>query len=413
VFEASRGDSLTVQRIAIVGGGQAAAVATRTLRRRGYEGSIVILGDEPERPYQRPPLSKEYLTDKDESSLWLLPEVWTDTNSVEVRTGVTARRINASAGTVELSDGSSIDTDAVLIATGGRARRLHGAESSRIHYLRTKADADRLRNAIGPGARVIIVGAGFIGAEAASSALQMGAETTVIGVTRVPLQRVLGDRLGEVCADLQRDAGVDLRLGIRVEAVREQDDSVVVETPDGSIVGDIAVVAIGILPNQEIAEVSGIEVGNGILVDEYCRTGVPNIYAAGDVANQYHPLYQARMRVEHFDNASKQASAAANNMIGWETAFTDPHWFWSDQFGTNLQGVGHPAARDDMVVRGDIESRDFTAFFVHDGRVRSAFAMNRGEDITIARELIIAGVVVAENLLADPDYDLFEALEQR
>jgi len=402
---------VTVQRIAIVGGGQAASVATRTLRRRGYDGSIVLLGDETERPYQRPPLSKEYLTDRDESSLWLLPQEWTDAHGVEVRLGVSAKRINAAAGCVELDDGSSVNADAVLIATGGRVRRLPRLEGSRIHYLRTKADADRLGDAIGPGAKVIIVGAGFIGAEVASSARSMGADVTVVEVSPVPLQRVLGNRLGEMCAGLQRDAGVDLRLGVPVNGVRELGDGVVVDTPNGSIVGDIVVVAIGIIPNQEIAEASGLEVGNGILVDEYCRTSAPNVYAAGDVANHYHPLFNTRMRVEHFDNASKQASAAANNMIWRETRFVDPHWFWSDQFGANLQCIGHPSPEDDMVVRGSVEARDFSAFFIRNSRVRAAFAVNRGEDISIARELITSGVVIARHTLADPDADLFEALE--
>ena len=402
---------MTVQRIAIIGGGQAASVATRTLRRRGYDGSIVILGDELDRPYQRPPLSKEYLTHQDESSLWLLPQDWTDAHTVELRTGVTATRINAAAGCIELAEGSSVNADAVLIATGGRVRRMHGVEGSRIHHLRTKADADRLRESIGPGAKVIIVGAGFIGAEVASSARSMGADVTVVEVAPVPLQRVLGDRLGEMCAGLQRDAGVDLRLGVPVSGVREQGDMVVVETPNGPIVGDVVVVAIGIIPNQEIAQASGLEVGNGILVDEYCRTSAPNVYAAGDVANHYHPLFDTRMRVEHFDNASKQAAAAANNMIWRETRFVDPHWFWSDQFGVNLQCIGHPCPEDEMVIRGSVEARDFTAFFVRNSQVRAAFAVNRGEDVSIARELITARIVVPRETLADPDADLSEALE--
>lgn len=400
-----------VQRIAIIGGGQTAAVAARTLRRRGYDGSVVILGDEAERPYQRPPLSKEYLTDKDESSLWLLPEEWTTAQDVEIRTGTRAARINASAGSVELIDGPDVNADVVLIATGGRPRLFPGAEGSRIHYLRSKGDADALRSSIGPGARVIIVGAGFIGAEVASSALSLGADVTVVEVAPVPLQRVLGERLGLLCAGLQRDAGVDLRLGAPVEGIRQVGDEVIIETPDGPIVGDVAVVAVGISPNQEIAEASGLAVGNGVLVDEYCRTSAANVYAAGDVANHYHPLFDTRIRVEHFDNASKQGAAAANNMIGRETAFADPHWFWSDQFGVNLQSVGHGSPDDELVIRGDVEARDFTAFSIREGRICSAFAVNRGEDVTVARELISARVRIPNDILADPDADLFDALE--
>jgi 3-phenylpropionate/trans-cinnamate dioxygenase ferredoxin reductase subunit len=402
---------VTLQRIAIVGAGQAASVATRTLRRRGFDGSIVVLGDEPDRPYQRPPLSKEYLSNGDESSLWLLPEEWTRAQDVEVRTDAAVSRIDARSGAVVLEDGSSVATDAVLLATGGRPRRLPGVEGPKVHYLRTRADADALRPALGPGARVLIVGAGFIGAEVASTARSLGAVVTVVEAAGVPLERVLGAQLGSVCAGLQRDAGVDLRLGVAVTGVREEGDHVVVETSEGPLVGDVAVVAVGIVPNQQVGEASGLAVGNGILVDEFCRTSVPNVYAAGDVANQLNPLTGTRLRVEHFDNASKQAAVAANHMMGRESRSADPHWFWSDQFDVNLQCVGHPSVEDDMVVRGDVEARDFTAFFLQDGKVRAAFAVNRGEDVTIARELITHGASVPPAVLADTESDLFDVLE--
>ncbi len=398
-------------RIVIVGGGQGASVATRTLRRRGYDGSIVILGDEKEAPYQRPPLSKEYLTDKDESSLWLLPPDWTEAHDVELRTGVTVTRVDTAAGAVELADGSSLTADSVLIATGGRPRTLPGQSDPRIHYLRTKDDSDRLRSSLGPGARLVIIGAGFIGAEVASSALQLGASVTVVEAAPAPMQRVLGDTLGAFVATLQREAGVDLRVNTAVRDVRTRGDEVVIDTSDGPIVGDVAVVAIGIVPNQAVAEASGLAVDNGILVDERCRTAVPNVYAVGDVANHYHPLYEARMRVEHFDSASKQAAVAAQNMIGRDTTFSDPHWFWSDQFGRNLQCVGHLDHTHDIVIRGDQSSGEFTAFFVRDERIRAAFAVDRAEDIMIARELISAGVSLPTATLTDPDTDLFEALE--
>jgi 3-phenylpropionate/trans-cinnamate dioxygenase ferredoxin reductase subunit len=400
-----------VRTVAIVGGGQAASVATRTLRRRGYDGSIAIFGDEPHRPYQRPPLSKEYLAEGDGSGLFLLPEDWTTTHDVDVHTSARVMALDAGAGRLVLEDGTTAQADAILLATGGRPRRLPGVEGSRVHYLRTKADADSLRASIGPGARVVIVGAGFIGAEVASSALSLGADVTVIEAAGVPLQRVLGEQLGAVCAGIQRDANVDLRTGVAVNEVREEGENVVVDTSDGPIVGDVAVVAIGIVPNQELAEASGLVVGNGIHVDEYCRTSVPSVYAAGDVANQLHPLLGVRLRVEHFDNASKQAAVAANNILGRHTRSEDPHWFWSDQFGVNLQCVGHPSDDDEVILRGDLESRDFTAFFLHEGKIRAAFSMNRGDDIAVARELITMGASVPSASLADTDMDLFDALE--
>ena len=371
----------------------------------------MILGDEKEAPYQRPPLSKEYLTDKDESSLWLLPVDWTEAQDVEVRTGVTVTRVDTAAGAVELADGSSLTADSVLVATGGRPRTLPGEPDPRIHYLRTKDDSDRLRSCLGPGARLVIIGAGFIGAEVASSALQLGASVTMVESAPAPMQRVLGDTLGGFVAGLQREAGVDLRLNTAVRDVRTQGDEVVVDTSDGPIVADAAVVAIGIVPNQAVAEASGLAVDNGILVDERCRTAVPNVYAVGDVANHYHPLYGARLRVEHFDSASKQAAVAAQNMVGRDATFSDPHWFWSDQFGRNLQCVGYVDPTDDVVFRGDRSSGEFTAFFVRDERIRAAFAVDRAEDIMIARELISAGVSLPTATLTDPDTDLFEALE--
>lgn len=396
----------------IIGAGQASAVATRTLRRRGYDGRITIVGDEPERPYQRPPLSKEYLTRADESGLYLLPEDWTEGQNVEIRTGSRATKISASDGSVLLEDGSSVPAEKVLIATGGRARRLPDADGDRILYLRTKADADALRGRLGPGVRVVVIGAGFIGAEVASSASELGAEVTVLEAAAVPLQRVLGDQLGSACALLHAKAGVDLRVNVKVEAVEQRGDEVVVSTDSGRLEADLVVVGIGITPNDDIARDSGIDFGNGILVDEYCRTSMENVYAAGDVANHYHPLFDTRMRVEHFDNANKQASAAANNMLGRTTIFDDPHWFWSDQYGSNLQYVGHATPNDRLVIRGNVEDPDWSAFFIGDGIVHAAFAIDRAEDIMVAREVISARVRIAPEALADCETDLMELLEQ-
>jgi len=396
----------------IIGAGQASAVATRTLRRRGYDGRITIIGDEPERPYQRPPLSKEYLTRADESGLYLLPEDWTEGQDIEIRTGSRATKISDSDGSVLLEDGTSIPAEKVLIATGGSARRLPETDGDRILYLRTKADADALRPRLGPGVRVVVIGAGFIGAEVASSASELGAEVTVLEAAAVPLQRVLGDRLGSACALMHTKAGVDLKVNVKVEAVEQRGDEVVVSTDSGLLEADIVVVGIGITPNDEIARDSGIDFGNGILVDEYCRTSMENVYAAGDVANHYHPLFDTRMRVEHFDNANKQASAAANNMLGRTTVFDDPHWFWSDQYGFNLQYVGHATPTDQLVVRGNVEDLDWSAYFLGDGVVHAAFAVDRAEDIMVARELISARARITPAALVDCDTDLMELLEQ-
>ncbi|WP_341228958.1 NAD(P)/FAD-dependent oxidoreductase [Nocardioides salarius] len=403
---------MSARNIVIIGGGQASAVATRTLRRRGYDAGITIVGDEAERPYQRPPLSKEYLTAADESGLFLLPEDWTEAHDVDLRTGVRATKISAADGSVLLEDGTMLPADRVLLATGGSPRRLPDTHGDRILYLRTKADAARLREHVRPGARVIVIGAGFIGAEVASSARILGAEVTVLEAAPVPLARVLGLCVGEACAQMHVDAGVDLRLDTQVETVRQIGDEVVVSTSSGDVVGDVVVVGIGIVPNDEVARASGIDVDNGVLVDAHCRSSMEHVYAAGDVANHYHPLFKTRMRVEHFDNANKQAAAAANNMIGRETIFDDPHWFWSDQFGRNLQYVGHAAPTDQVVIRGDIGEPSWSAFYLRDGGIRAAFAVDNPEDIMVARELISARVEIDAARLGDSGGDLMELLEE-
>lgn len=405
---------MSIDHIVLIGGGQASAVAARTLRRRGYDGSIVLVCEEPVRPYQRPPLSKEYLTEGDETGLFLLPQDWTDAQRVEVLTGVRASKISADDGTVLLDDGTTLPADRVLIATGGTPRVLHDAQGDRIVYLRSKADADALRSRLAPGTRLIVVGAGFIGGEIASSALALGAQVTVLEAGPAPLQRVLGTRLGQACAELHRAAGVDLRLNFQVTGLEEHGDEVVVSSPQDRLVADLVVVGIGIVPNVDVAMSSGITVDNGIVVDEHCRTSMPHVYAAGDVANHFHPLYGEHMRVEHFDNASKQASAAANNMIGRETVYADPHWFWSDQYGANLQFVGHTDVdAHEPILRGAPGDETWGAFFLDEQqRLTAAFSVNGAEDIMVARELIAAQVPVAPGVLADRTTPLIDLLEQ-
>lgn len=395
--------------VVIVGGGQSAAVAARTLRRKKYTGSITILGAEAHRPYQRPPLSKEYLEDP-QASVDLLPSDWTETHDVTVRTDVVVERIEEGP-VVVTADGERLTASAVLIATGGTPRTLGGVTGARIHHLRTRDDADQLRAALTEASRLVIIGAGFIGAEIASAARNAGVEVTVLEAAEQPMQRALGVELGRVCARLQQEKGVDLRLSTAVTALREDADGVIVDTDAGKIRADHAVVAIGIIPSTEVAERSGIDCDNGILVDASGRTSMPGVWAAGDVANQEHPQADGRIRVEHFDNASKQASVAAQSMLGTNVTNSDPHWYWSDQFGVNLQGVGQPHPDDRMVVRGDLAGEAFTAFFLREGTVAAVFARNDEESVGIARELVNMRLEVSESLLTDPDRDLFEALE--
>ena len=395
----------------LVGGGQASAVAARTLRRRGYDGRIVVVGEETHRPYQRPPLSKEYLADADDSALELLPTEWTEAHGVEVRTGTRALKVSAADGSVLLDDGSSITADAVLLATGARARRLPGVDGDGVHHLRSRADADALREALAPGVHVVLVGGGFIGAEVASCARGRGAAVTMLEAGPVPLVQAVGERLGTACVRLATGAGVDVRVDTAVHGVRRDGSGLVVATSRGDLAADVVVVGVGATPNVEVAVDSGIGVDGGVLVDEYCRTTQDRVFAAGDVARHFHPGIGGSLRVEHFDNASRQAVVAARNMLGERVAYDDPHWFWSDQFGHNLQHVGHPALTDRMVVRGSLAEDGWTAFFVRDDRVTGAFALDRGEDVAVARELVAARAGLPDAVLADPEADLFEALE--
>lgn len=299
--------------------------------------------------------------------------------------------------------------DAVLIATGGRPRGLPGVTGDRVHYLRTVDDSDRLRERLRPGARLIVIGAGFIGSEVAATARAGGAEVVIVEAMDVPMAHLLGPLAGAACAEIHRRAGVTVRLSERVESVTETGTGVVVTTSGGArIAGDAAVVGVGIEPNIEVAAESGIAVADGVIVDECCRSSMPNVYAAGDVAGHDHPLFGERIRMEHLDNASRQARAAADAMLGRGSVFDDPHWFWSDQYERNLQYTGHAAASDRMVVRGSLAELDFTAFYLRDGVLRAAFAVDRGTEIMAAKELVAARARIDPVVLADEDTDLME-----
>lgn len=399
--------------VAIVGAGLTAAAAAAGLRQEGFDGAIVVIGQEPHLPYERPPLSKEYVRAENNPEVPLIHDAsWYDDNAIEARLGVQATRVMASQRSIELGNGNQVVADAVLLATGGRPRRLPGMTGSTMLSLRTVEDAQRIAEHLRPGRHIVLVGTGFIGAELAASARQRGAQVTAIEMSAVPLQHLLGPQMGSVIADLHREHGVDLRTAERVESITEKDHGVVVVTNTGAqIKGDAVIVGIGMLPNTEIAEASGIAVDNGIVVDEYCQTSQPQVYAAGDVANHYHPLFDRRLRVEHYDNAITQGTAAARNIMGHRKAFVDPHWFWSDQYDHNLQHTGSAQTWDDLIIRGSVDDRDFIAFYTRNGIVQAAFGLNRGRDVRAAKRLIAAGVAPPPAQLADPDVNLRQLLK--
>lgn len=402
----------TLDTIVSIGAGQTAAVAARTLRRRGFDGRIVLIGDENHAPYQRPPLSKEFLAGTESlDSLMLLPPSWREKNHVELLTGTAASRIDTGAGVVELADGRTIAADAVLIATGGRPRTMAvtGPAPERTHYLRTIDDAQRLSTHLRPGTHVALIGGGFVGLEIASTARSLGCEVTVIERAPIPLAHIVGAEMGAVCTRLQRDNGVHVVTGVDVTAVHTEQSEVRISLSSGEIVSaDVVVIGIGIEPNVEIARASGLAVDNGIVVDVQGRTATPNVFAAGDVASRYSDRAGRHMRVEHFDNASRQGAATANLMLGREGVNDAPHWFWSDQFGVNLQFTGR-AEHTEIVTRGNVHDGEFTAFYLDDGIVCGAFALDRGDDIGAARELI--GKQCSADRLRDIDIDLFDLLD--
>ena len=397
---------------AIVGASLAGGTAAVTLRQEGFGGRVVLIGEEPQPPYERPPLSKEYLRGElpFEDAL-VRPSAFYASNDIEAHFGTRATRVDPVEKVVELEGGERVRYDKVLIATGSRNRRfpIPGLDLEGVYDLRTVEDCDRIRKEIAPGGRAAVVGMGFIGSEIAASLRQLDVEVVVIEGGKVPLHRVLGEDIGRVMEGIHRDHGVKMIFGDHVTGFEGSDRVERVTTKGGrSIDCDFAVVGIGVEPVTEVVNGSGIDVDNGILVDEYCRTSVDGVFAAGDVTNHYHPIFRQRMRVEHWDNALKQGTAAAHNMMGIASAYDEIHWFWSDQYDYNLQYAGFHRDWDDLIVRGSLEERDFIAFYIKDGVVASAVGMDRGRDIRRAMQLIKARAPIEPRHLRDDDLDLRE-----
>jgi 3-phenylpropionate/trans-cinnamate dioxygenase ferredoxin reductase component len=396
--------------VVIVGANLTGGAAATTLSSEGFEGRIVLIGEEPLPPYERPPLSKDYLRGESKAEDTLLrPVSWYAENGVELRVGARAVGLDPGAGTVELQDGEPVPYGKVLIATGGRNRALavpgHGLAGA--HDLRTIEDADEIRAEARPGRKAVVVGAGFIGCEVAASLRQLGVEVEVVEIFDTALQRAIGPEVGRVFEGIHRDHGVTFHFGQVVERFEGSGRVEQVVTDKGVRIGcDFAVVGIGIEPNVELVEGTGVEVDDGILVDELCRTGVEGVFAAGDVANHWHPVFERRVRVEHWDNALKQGAAAARAMMGKEEPFDDPHWFWSDQYDYNLQSVGLASEWDRMVIRGSLDERSFVAFYLKDGLLKAAVGVNRGRDVRRCRALIRARRPLDPHALKDEDVDL-------
>ena len=397
----------------VVGGGTAGAAAVAELRARGFDGAVTLVCGESDLPYERPPLSKEFLLDAAAGepaaarpatgSRAFHPADWYERHDIDVRLGTYATGLDPGAATLTLSDGTSLGYDRLLLATGVRPRVFPGLDGDRVCYLRTIGDAVRLRERITAAGHVVVLGGGFIGCEVAAAAARLGKRVTILEALPTLLHRVLGPELGGVVAAIHAAEGVDVRAGQQVTGLWHEADGLTVLTEAGSLRCDLLVVGVGTVPNTELAELAGLETGNGIMVDEYCATSVPGVYAAGDVAAERREGQRAggAVRVEHHDSALRQGRAAARNMLGLGEPFTDVHWFWSDQYEHTIQSAGSQGDAAGYVLRGSLSERSFSAFWLDGDRIRSVVSLNRPRDIIDARRLIGAGQRVTAAQLTD------------
>jgi 3-phenylpropionate/trans-cinnamate dioxygenase ferredoxin reductase subunit len=402
----------TPGRIVIVGGGMAGAKAAETLRDEGYEGALTILGAEDERPYERPPLSKDLLRGESErEAAHVHPSGFYEERDIDLRTGVAATAIDVAGHAVTLEDGERLSYDRLLLATGAEPRRIGipGADLDGVLVLRTIGDSERLAAAIRGDGRLVVIGAGWIGSEAAASARTMGSEVTVVERLGVPLETVLGAELGGMYGDVHREHGVELLTGAGVEAFEGDGRVERVRLAGGRTIDCGAVlVGIGVVPRTGLAEEAGLDVENGVLVDATLRTSAPDIWAAGDVAAHMHPRYDRRVRVEHWANALNQGPAAARNMLGADEPFDRLPYFFSDQYDVGMEYSGLAARDDQVVVRGDLATREVIAFWTAGGRVTAAMNVNVWDVTDDLQELIRSGREVDPERLRDPDVPLAE-----
>ena len=403
--------SAQLQTFVIVGGGLAGAKAAETLREEGFDGRLVLIGDEAERPYERPPLSKEYLRGETAEKPYVHGEDFYAEREIELWTSARVTGVDAGRGELRLEDDRRLGYDRLLLATGAEPRRLDvpGAELAGILYLRTVADSERIAERFERGRRVVVVGSGWIGAEIAASARMKGCEVTMIEMATLPLERVLGPEVGQIYLDVHRDHGIEFLPETTVERFEGEGSLERVLTRDGALIEtDVAIVGVGVTPRVQLAEAAGLRVENGILVDERLESSAPGVFAAGDVANAHHPFYERRLRVEHWANALNQGPAAARAMLGEPVSYDEIPYFFSDQYETGMEYAGFAPEWDAVVFRGDVAGREFIAFWLAEGRVVAGLNMNVWDVNEEIRELIRSRQPVDAKRLADADVGLEE-----
>jgi 3-phenylpropionate/trans-cinnamate dioxygenase ferredoxin reductase component len=396
----------------IVGASLAGAKAAETLRQEGFDGRLVLVGAEDARPYERPPLSKDYLRGEvGREKVYVHDESFYAEHDIELRLGSMAVGLDTSSTELELDDGERLRYDRLLLATGSEPRRLSvpGGDLDGVLYLRSVHDSDVIRARLDRGGAVVVIGAGWIGAEVAASARQRGLEVTIVEPASVPLERVLGAEVGAVYRDIHADNGVRMLMSTGIE--RFEGDRAVerVRTDDGhELACDFVVVGVGVEPRVQLASRAGIETDNGIVVDALLETRVPGVFAAGDVANAHHPFYGERIRVEHWANALHQGPAAARNMLGRAEPYDRLPYFFSDQYDVGMEYSGLAREWDRIVFRGDPASREFVAFWLNGDRVVAGMNVNVWDVAEPIRRLIAERVAVGDERLADPGVPIDE-----
>ena len=403
--------------VVIVGAGLAGGTAAVTLREEGWRGRIVLLGAEPGIPFGRPPLSKTYLRGEEDLRAWYVkPAGWYGDHNIELRTDSIVRQVDTALKQLRLASGETVDYDKLVLCTGGRNRRLAvpGATLPGVYQLRAVAECEAIRQVARPGVRAVVAGMGFIGSEVAASLRQMGLEVTAVLSGEVPLATVLGNEVAAVLAAIHREHGVRLVTDDRVIGFEGRTRVERVLTAKGAqLACDLVVVGVGIEPATDMLAGSAIVLGNGILVDARCRTNVPDVFAAGDVANLLHPVF-GRVRVEHFNNAEKQGRAVARAVLGTLQAYEYIYSFWSDQYEHKLEYVGFARSWERIVLRGSYDSSKFLAFYLTQGILQAAFGLNRGGDpelepdaeLCVCQELIRGRIRLSKAALADDRVDL-------
>lgn len=405
-----------MNQVVIVGAGQAGCWAAKTLRQYDFTGKVILLGDEPYPPYDRPPLSKKVLVgDAEPESTWYLSPDELAGLDIDFRPGLKAAGIDRAARQVDIEGSSGLSYDRLILATGARPRLLElpGSQDAPIYYLRGIDDCLALQKVLVPGKRIIVVGGGLIGLEVAAAARKLGCEAVVMEVADRVLARVAGPQVSRFVADMHKGHGVDVICGVMPEKIETGTQGCRIICKDGTVVeGDVIVAGIGVIPNSELAGAAGLTTEGGIWVDEFTRTEDANIHAAGDVTYHINPRLGRRMRLETWQNAQNQAIAAAKVISGREEPYADTPWGWSDQYDCNLQMLGIPDSFDDAVMRGNPDDGAFSLFYLRDGKVKAMAAVNAVRDVAVSRRLVASGTLVDAGMLADVEVPMKQLMSR-